>query len=340
MQLNMCVENKCSKRRNKVIDGLKGIAIMCVVLGHAVVVNYPETYQTNFIFKVCYSFHMPLFMVLSSYIVGMRTDDYINNSWIKKRTIRQMIPNILWTIISMMYYGRTNLFYYLFVDPFYWFLTCLWIYNLILFFSVKMKKYKPLFIIGMFFIVVILNRLFKTPMLVNLALYYPFYFVGIYFNKIYSLRKHFFDKLSLVCAMLYPISFLIYSYTMNPSDAFINIAELLQLEQTVRIKWLFSIFNIAFSKYIVSILGICFFIVIIRYLCKLKIGNGLCFLGKYTMTIYLLHMLLIRVISKSITYDSVLISMIIEVAISVVGSIIIDKFTEKNKKIHIVLWGA
>ena len=336
----MCAENKSNKKRNKVIDGLKGIAIICVVLGHAIVVNFPETYKTNFIFKICYSFHMPLFMVLSSYIVGMKPDNYINNGWMKKRTIRQMVPNVLWTIISMIYYKRTNLFYYLFVDPFYWFLSCLWIYNLILFLGVKMKKNKLYFIIGMYFIVIILNKLFQIPVLVNLVLYYPFYFAGIYFYKIYSLRKNLLEKVSFVCAILYPVSFLIYSYTMDPSDAFININELLQLEKMLKLKCIFSGFNIVFSKYIVAVLGICFFTTIIRCLSKFHIGDGLCSLGQFTMTIYLLHMLIIRIVSKPMSHNSVIVSIFFEVTISLACSIMIYKLTERSKKMHYILWGA
>lgn len=44
------------------IDVLKGFAILLVVLGHAIYETYSEN---NIVFRMIYSFHMPLFMFLS-----------------------------------------------------------------------------------------------------------------------------------------------------------------------------------------------------------------------------------------------------------------------------------
>ncbi|ROT03695.1 hypothetical protein ED388_12660 [Muribaculaceae bacterium Isolate-007 (NCI)] len=46
------------------IDCLKGFAIFLVVLGH-VVQNY--NLMDSWIFRIIYSFHMPLFMFMSGY---------------------------------------------------------------------------------------------------------------------------------------------------------------------------------------------------------------------------------------------------------------------------------
>ena len=59
--------------RNQCVDGLKGFAILLVVLGHCVQyglgeVNFNnENYFEYPIFKFIYSFHMPLFMLVSGY---------------------------------------------------------------------------------------------------------------------------------------------------------------------------------------------------------------------------------------------------------------------------------
>lgn len=50
------------KERNIIIDLLKSAAIILVVVGHIMVSLYPENYNENLIFKICYSFHMPLFI--------------------------------------------------------------------------------------------------------------------------------------------------------------------------------------------------------------------------------------------------------------------------------------
>lgn len=48
------------------IDNVKGIAILLVVLGHVIQFMYcPSNFDQNPVFRVIYSFHMPLFFILS-----------------------------------------------------------------------------------------------------------------------------------------------------------------------------------------------------------------------------------------------------------------------------------
>ena len=60
--------------RNPVIDIAKGIAILLVLVGHAIQFASGDSYQQaglfydNLLFKVIYMFHMPLFMVISGYL--------------------------------------------------------------------------------------------------------------------------------------------------------------------------------------------------------------------------------------------------------------------------------
>lgn len=67
------------------VDCLKGFAIFLVVLGH-VVQNYHL--EDSWIFRIIYSFHMPLFMFMSGYVCFRKYD------WamIKKRAIQLLIP--------------------------------------------------------------------------------------------------------------------------------------------------------------------------------------------------------------------------------------------------------
>ena len=53
-----------AKERNTTVDFLKFVAIILVVVGHIMVSLYPENYNENLIFKICYSFHMPLFIFI------------------------------------------------------------------------------------------------------------------------------------------------------------------------------------------------------------------------------------------------------------------------------------
>ena len=60
------------KKRNEFIDILKGYAIILVVLGHSLQYGcglLPNNqFFSNNIFKIIYTFHMPLFVLISGYL--------------------------------------------------------------------------------------------------------------------------------------------------------------------------------------------------------------------------------------------------------------------------------
>ena len=65
------------KERIAFIDVLKGVAIICVVLGHIVDGYYKSNLYSNqnhifwMIFVIIYAFHMGLFFILSGYLYGI-----------------------------------------------------------------------------------------------------------------------------------------------------------------------------------------------------------------------------------------------------------------------------
>ena len=77
---NLCAQHS----RSVLIDTIKGVAILLVVWGHFIQVNYvgSDSYFDNIIFKVIYSFHMPLFAIISGYL-------YCNS--VEKRNIRALV---------------------------------------------------------------------------------------------------------------------------------------------------------------------------------------------------------------------------------------------------------
>ena len=76
--------------RNKTIDIIKGIAIFLVVLGHVIQFRFlPESFDENYLFRMIYSFHMPLFMFLSGYLVWKESLITVN---LQKKFRRLIIP--------------------------------------------------------------------------------------------------------------------------------------------------------------------------------------------------------------------------------------------------------
>lgn len=59
-----------NSKRNNFIDFVKGILICLVVWGHTIQYFLLEngSFYEDIVYKIIYSFHMPLFMVISGYV--------------------------------------------------------------------------------------------------------------------------------------------------------------------------------------------------------------------------------------------------------------------------------
>lgn len=89
------------------IDGIRGFAIILVVVGHAIAWNYPDWQEVCFfsqtqskelmvggvVWQLIYSFHMALFFMVSGYLSGTSIVDK-QNYWnkIKNKTLRLLVP--------------------------------------------------------------------------------------------------------------------------------------------------------------------------------------------------------------------------------------------------------
>lgn len=82
-----------SKVRNYQIDSIRGFAILLVVIGHVIQKNYVD-FDNNTIFKYIYSFHMPLFMFISGYVM------YGKNIVLSRRFNGLVIPFLAWYIVT------------------------------------------------------------------------------------------------------------------------------------------------------------------------------------------------------------------------------------------------
>ncbi len=121
------------KNRNQTVDFLKGIAILLVVLGHTMGGVAADAYN-SFLFNVVWTLQMPLFMLISGYI--LKYSKPIENArglwqFFYKKSLAYLFPWAVWTfLIRGCIWGQTeffNLKYLLFnMDAGYWFLFSLW----------------------------------------------------------------------------------------------------------------------------------------------------------------------------------------------------------------------
>ena len=106
--------------RNQFIDFAKGIAIFLVVWGHVIqYISWTPVDQHDFfsddVFKTIYSFHMPLFMLLSGYLFYWSSGRKLPAKLIKSRFRSLFIPMVVWgalgTTLKVIEYTEISLFH-------------------------------------------------------------------------------------------------------------------------------------------------------------------------------------------------------------------------------------
>lgn len=275
------------KKRIDWIDTAKGIGIILVVLGH---VNQNKNLQ-----YFIYSFHMPLFFIISGYLYETK------EKYIQKKAKRILIPYLIFSLCTYLYWffieknirvqivSPLEQFINIFIarggDQNYifnvvmWFLPCLFITEIIFnFLYTKIKvKYKQFILLLIIMIFSILGFIYpnvasiRLPFCVDIVLTsIVFYYIGLLFrnkenyinNKI---RKNTKTQLFLL------IIFLIFTIILSNIEKGINLNNILYDSFTL--------------LYITAILGF-LVIYIISNKIKFKLLN---YLGKESLYIMCLH---------------------------------------------------
>ena len=91
--------NTANRKRYLFIDIAKGIAIILVVIGHFYPDSSPFYYEC--IHRIIYTFHMPLFMMASGFLYIATRHEVSYLSFVRKKTLRLMIPYIATSIIIL-----------------------------------------------------------------------------------------------------------------------------------------------------------------------------------------------------------------------------------------------
>ncbi len=196
---------KCKERTGRLnyLDALKGILIILVVLGHAIQDCYVDDYQSQFLFRFIYSFHMPLFLLISGYLTYKNKYDI---ELIHKRAIQLLVPFISWALLSpFLKYGEFSLSHFfkaiLYPDNGLWYLYNLFIYSCLFNISERWStdkvKQEHLFIL--FYTILCVSMLFVGTLfnVTQLCWYMPFFAIGYYMHK-YSTILESYETLIMV----------------------------------------------------------------------------------------------------------------------------------------------
>lgn len=339
--------------RNMNIDAIKGVAIILVVIGHCIQYIYaPQDFDDNIIFRIIYSFHMPLFMFISGYVVFKQGRD-INANWLKKRFINLMVPYItwiflvcilgkLWTIETLGKRVKDVV-----IDPTnggMWFLYVLFLENIILYILnelefllliiinkkgtksniVKiMESYQIVYLLAAIIFVI----LYSTGMCIyeygigSVCWYMPFYLMGYWFNR-YRNKKKGKHPIRVMGVIIFLILVSFWKRVEAPHFVAYISNEVIKIIIYIAYIYLVPLSGIISCSYIVSLLPI-------------FLKRIIAIIGCFTIEIYLFQWYIIgKFCIGNLLFDTLL-NIVAIIFISIVVALIL----RKSKVITVVLFG-
>ena len=329
------------------LDILKAFAIFMVVWGHVIQHCLSTAYYEEPVYKIIYSFHMPLFMILAGFFSHNSLKLPIRELALKK--IKELIvPCITWGgviyslfVIFNLITRNANLFSFIgfakvLVND-YWFLKSLFICYLIAWFTLKLK-YSWLIVVSL-----LVSQLLNVY---NIPIMYPCFIVGFYLRMVIDRLQ--FIKYSIFY-LLFFLPLLFYAFCRKN---FFDIATESNLINNGTLVSILNLFQHRIVKIIMGVSGSLFLISIMRrYYWQVSekdnpIIHFICKIGRKSLGIYLVHTLLVSsIMAKIVKFDNInpllfnaIISPLISIVIIMVCMMVI-LVLEKNKVVRFFFLG-
>ena len=246
--------------RNVLLDVLKGFAIVLVVLGHSI--QYSDIdFDSNPVFRVIYSFHMPLFMFVSGFVSFKNFDGSIKK--LVKRFKSLIIPFWAWFVFASFFsyllfifkggpapdFVKSLILVLKYPDNGgLWFLWVLFLNYVVLFLSLKISSRKEEVFMVLFFIFIIVFVHFSGFNYLGISLlrwHLPFYLFGYVTSKHIGKLSGVLKVSGIASLIIFPIVVSFWSRTGNPT-----FYDLLGLSSTMKLIICYV------YKYTVPVLGI------------------------------------------------------------------------------------
>lgn len=179
---------KMKKQRLYYLDALKGVLIILVILGHSIQFQIKD-YQHDVLFRVIYSFHMPLFFLISGFLAHKgKYDGFL----VKKRFVQCIIPFVSWAFLSPIFESgvfdiERTIKVLTYPDNGLWLLYNLFFYCLVFNLSERLsnQKFKQEYVLLTICVILYaLMALLHTKLNVTqICWYLPFFAMGYYIHK-------------------------------------------------------------------------------------------------------------------------------------------------------------
>jgi len=310
------------RERIVTIDAMKGLAILLVVLGHSFQGNLID-FDDNVVFRVIYSFHMPLFMFLAG-LVAVYNIEIPVISYLKKKFLALAVPFISWYALD---YFVTGTYHSIAVRTYIarvisspdwglWFLWVLFLNYCLLVLSVKMEKGLGIYA----FLITFLLVLWCPVGILGIWVLKKFFFyfsLGYLFMKYRNILNGYLSRIKYSVIVIFPL--LALQWHMKTGFAFAP--DVNTFFSNIEIHFLSPYFLYTCSI-AVAVSGIVCAYLLIDAIKRLFIYRTLCWLGGYTLDIYVSHHLFlgygfgtgtIRIISTAIM--ALIISLLLSVLV-------------------------
>ncbi len=274
-------------------DVIKCIAIILVVWGHCLQYfssNQDVVYRENLTFDFIYSFHMPLFMMVSGYFALSVFRSGIIETVLKKG--RQLyLPSVstYFFVGLILIFVRQqqfldslkNLLWYCWSS--YWFLKALFIFYVVTtIFVIVWQKSK----MSVIFLVILGGAIIPTEWFdfVHCISMYPYFVLGILFHKY---ERWLFNHTKIIgCTALVIYLIMFFNWRISEYDMYVYLFD-----------WDWSILNIYVTRVLIGTSGSISFILIIRKLCMMchqnRVINSMAKIGTNTLGIYVFSRMIV-----------------------------------------------
>ncbi len=317
------VGNVTSGSRISWIDSIKGFAIICVVIGH-VALGYLKagTFQSyndvvEVIRALCYSFHMPLFFIMSGYAFTLAYVD--SDGAVKRGKVKWQVFNLailyvcasailiaLKIIAPQLGSDQATLSTLLLIpiQPFgiYWFLYVLMALTVLACFFFKYVSRVRVWALSLILAVVapfiVMTDLFELHRLLLMA---PFFLFGI------LLRKGIVSVSSIASGVTVVVAFVLLILS------FCGFGEL-------------RVMNVSI---IVIALGLCIFFIRLFQCPVLAESSALTFCGRHSLEIYLIHTYVISAERALLPHTNVWVSLLLSSVLATVVPLVLAVILQK-----------
>lgn len=278
-----------SKERIESFDFIKFIAILLVVWGHGIGYFIPGDHSMNWAYTIIYSFHMPLFMMVTGFF-GANLYKRSFREMISKKFVQLLLPVLSFGLLLSLYHAVILKDGVRFLYGFYnfWFLPSAFMCAVMFYLATKIRKYRAVGVVTMLLISQLLPVISNhVPMIVmqfmpdmDLQRMFPCYVAGAFINSWYYEFQKNRRIIFIVSTVVY---LLIYLSLMSP----------VRISFDQGYSYLFGLVRlvggIAASISLISLVELCYGVIK-----KIAHYNWTCKVGRKTLGVYIIHSLILE----------------------------------------------